>query len=160
MTTVFTALSVHHQVIPATQNYLEPDLWKLYALIWNRFVASQMKPALFDQTDVTIKAGIAEFKAIGSIEKFKGFLTVYKESKPDETRDPQNGEEAAVLPELVEGETLDLKELLPSQHFTQPRPRYNEASLVKALEAKGIGRPSTYASILGTIQDREYVEKH
>ncbi len=163
-----TAQEAHEAIRPTSvertpeslKNYLEPDLWKLYALIWNRFVASQMKPALFDQTDVTIKAGTVEFKAIGSIEKFKGFLTVYQESKPDEAGDPKNGEEAAVLPELVEGEILDLKELLPAQHFTQPPPRYNEASLVKALEAKGIGRPSTYASILGTIQDREYVEKH
>ena len=89
------------------RNFLEPDLWKLYALIWNRFVASQMKPALFDQTDITIKAGKVEFKAIGSIEKFKGFLTVYQESKPEKANDSKNGEESAVLPELAEGEILE-----------------------------------------------------
>jgi DNA topoisomerase-1 len=162
-----TAQGAHEAIRPTSvertpeslKNDLEPDLWKLYALIWNRFVASQMKPALFDQTDVTINAGKVEFKAIGSIEKFKGFLAVYQESRPEENRDPKNGDEEAVLPELTEGENLELKELMPAQHFTQPPPRYNEASLVKALEAKGIGRPSTYASILGTIQDREYVEK-
>ena len=163
-----TAQEAHEAIRPtfvertpgSLKNYLEPDLWKLYSLIWNRFVASQMKPALFDQTDVTITAGNVEFKAIGSIEKFKGFLTVYQESKSDESNGQKDGVETAILPELVEGETLDLRELIPAQHFTQPPPRYNEASLVKALEAKGIGRPSTYASILGTIQDREYVEKH
>lgn len=138
---------------------LEPDLWKLYALIWSRFVASQMKPALFDQTDVVIDAGRVEFRAVGSIEKFKGFLAVYQESKPEENGEAKGAEAASVLPELSEGDRLDLKKLLPAQHFTQPPPRYNEASLVKALESKGIGRPSTYASILGTIQDREYVEK-
>ncbi|MBN2319592.1 MAG: type I DNA topoisomerase [Acidobacteria bacterium] len=163
-----TAQEAHEAIRPTSvqrtpeslKNDLEPDLWKLYALIWNRFVASQMKPAVFDQTDVTITAGNVEFKAVGSIEKFKGFLAVYRESKSDESNDSKNGEESAVLPELVEGETLELKELMPAQHFTQPPARYNEASLVKALESKGIGRPSTYASILGTIQDREYVEKH
>jgi len=162
-----TAQEAHEAIRPTSvertpeslKNDLEPDLWKLYTLIWNRFVASQMKPALFDQTDVTITAGNVEFKAVGSIEKFKGFLAVYKESKPEEKSEAKNGDEQAVLPELNEGENLELKELLPAQHFTQPPYRYNEASLVKALESKGIGRPSTYASILGTIQDREYVEK-
>ena len=137
---------------------LDPDLWKLYSLIWNRFVASQMNPALFDQTDVKIDAGRVEFKATGSIRKFPGFLAVYQESRPENggTAD----EEESVLPDLREGEVLTLKELVPSQHFTQPPPRYNEASLVKALESKGIGRPSTYATILSTIQDRDYVDKH
>ncbi|MBN2243972.1 MAG: type I DNA topoisomerase, partial [Acidobacteria bacterium] len=163
-----TAQEAHEAIRPTSvdrtpeslKNELEPDLWKLYALIWNRFVASQMKPALYDQTDVTIKAGKVEFKAVGSIEKFRGFLAVYQESKSDENKDSSNGEESALLPEMAEGETLELKELAPGQHFTQPPPRYSEAALVKALEAKGIGRPSTYASILSTIQDREYVEKH
>jgi len=163
-----TAQEAHEAIRPTSvdrtpeslKNHLQPELLKLYTLIWNRFVASQMKPALFDQTDVTVKAENVDFRAVGSIEKFKGFLAVYQESKPEEGANPRNGEEPAVLPELAEGETLELKELTPAQHFTQPPPRYNEASLVKALEAKGIGRPSTYASILGTIQDREYVEKH
>ena len=131
----------------------------MYALIWNRFVASQMNPALFDHTDVDISAGRVEFRATGSIQKFKGFLAVYQESKPEDKADSGQEDEESVLPQLREGEVLTLKELLPAQHFTQPPPRYNEASLVKALESKGIGRPSTYASILSTIQDREYVEK-
>jgi DNA topoisomerase I len=100
-----------------------------------------------------------EFKITGSINKFPGFLAVYQESKSDESPGIGQEEEEAVLPELHEGEVLALKELLPAQHFTQPPPRYNEASLVKALESKGIGRPSTYATILSTIQDREYVDK-
>jgi len=161
-----TAQDAHEAIRPTSverkpeslQSDLEPDLWKLYSLIWNRFVASQMNPAVFDQTDVQIEAGRVEFKATGSINKFAGFLAVYQESKPEE-RDGAPDEEL-VLPEMHEGEELILKELLPAQHFTQPPPRYNEASLVKALESKGIGRPSTYASILSTIQDRDYVDKH
>jgi DNA topoisomerase-1 len=164
-----TAQEAHEAIRPTSvertpeslKNELEPDLWKLYSLIWNRFVASQMNPALFDQTDVKIDAGRVEFKATGSINKFKGFLAVYQESKAEENGKAKEDEgEGSVLPEMREGEVLALKELLPAQHFTQPPPRYNEASLVKALESKGIGRPSTYASILGTIQDREYVDKH
>jgi DNA topoisomerase-1 len=164
-----TAQEAHEAIRPTSvertpeslKDDLEPDLWRLYSLIWNRFVASQMNPALFDQTDVQIEAGRVEFKATGSINKFKGFLAVYQESRPDENGSArQEGEEESVLPEMHEGEILNLKELLPDQHFTQPPPRYNEASLVKALESKGIGRPSTYATILSTIQDREYVEKH
>jgi DNA topoisomerase I len=160
-----TAQEAHEAIRPTSvertpeslKNELEPDLWKLYALIWNRFVASQMNPALFDQTDIDITAGRVDFRATGSITKFNGFLAVYQESKSEENIN-QEGEEA-VLPEVKEGETLILKDLLPDQHFTQPPPRYNEASLVKALEAKEIGRPSTYATILSTIQDREYVDK-
>jgi DNA topoisomerase I len=163
-----TAQEAHEAIRPTSvertpeslKNVLEPDLWKLYALIWNRFVASQMNPAIFDQTDVTIQAGRVEFKATGSTTKFNGFLAVYQESKPEETKSAAQEDEECVLPEIVEGEELALQELLPGQHFTQPPPRYNEASLVKALESKGIGRPSTYASILSTIQDREYVDKN
>jgi DNA topoisomerase-1 len=163
-----TAQEAHEAIRPTSaertpeslKNDLEPDLLKLYSLIWNRFVASQMNPALFDQTDVQIAAGRAEFRATGSTNKFPGFLAVYQESKPEEIRNGNGDEEEAVLPELSEGETLELRGLLPAQHFTQPPPRYNEASLVKALDSKGIGRPSTYATILSTIQDREYVEKH
>jgi DNA topoisomerase I len=161
-----TAQEAHEAIRPTSvertpeslKNDLEPDLWKLYNLIWNRFVASQMNPTLFDQTDIDIKAGRVDFRATGSITKFNGFLALYQESKPEESAN-QNGEEE-LLPEVLEGETLTLKDLLPDQHFTQPPARYNEASLVKALESKGIGRPSTYASILSTIQDREYVDKH
>jgi DNA topoisomerase I len=161
-----TAQDAHEAIRPTSvertpeslRSDLEPDLWKLYNLIWNRFVASQMTPALFDQTDIDISAGRVDFRATGSITKFNGFLAVYQESKAEDSTN-QNGEEA-VLPETKEGEALTLKDLRPDQHFTQPPPRYNEASLVKALESKGIGRPSTYATILSTIQDREYVDKH
>ncbi len=161
-----TAQEAHEAIRPTSvertpdslKNELEPDLWKLYSLIWNRFVASQMNPALFDQTQVQITAGRVDFKATGSITKFAGFLAVYQESKSEDSRE-ENGDDGSPLPEFKEGQVLSLKELLPEQHFTQPPPRYNEASLVKALEAKGIGRPSTYASILSTIQDREYVDK-
>jgi DNA topoisomerase I len=161
-----TAQEAHEAIRPTSvertpeslKNELEPDLWKLYSLIWNRFVASQMNPAVFDQTDIDIAAGKVEFRATGSITKFNGFLAVYQESKPGDA--PGQDAEDALLPEISEGEILGLKELLPTQHFTQPPARYNEASLVKALEAKGIGRPSTYATILSTIQDRDYVDKH
>ena len=142
---------------------LSPELWKLYALIWTRFVASQMNPAVFDHTEVNIRAGRAEFRATGSILKFAGFQAVYREAKAEETPDKRKDSVAEdaelILPELHEGEELALLALLPAQYFTQPPPRYNEASLVKALETRGIGRPSTYASIISTIQDREYVDK-
>jgi len=145
------------------KNILTPELWKLYALIWTRFVASQMNPAVFDHTEVNIRAGRAEFRATGSVLVFAGFQTVYQEAKPEEApqarKDPSQNDEDLVLPELREGEGLALLALLPAQHFTQPPTRYNEASLVKALESRGIGRPSTYATILSTIQDREYVDK-
>ena len=164
-----TAQEAHEAIRPTSvdhtpeslKRFLEPDMWKLYSLIWQRFVASQMNPAVFDQTDVTIEAGRVQFKATGSVCKFDGFLAVYQEAKADESRLPQEAEgQDGLLPELAEGETLTLKDLKPTQHFTQPPPRYNEASLVKALESRGIGRPSTYASILSTIQVREYVHKH
>lgn len=163
-----TAQEAHEAIRPTSvartpesmKGILEPDLWKLYNLIWNRFVASQMNPALFDQTDIDIEAGRVEFRATGSISKFRGFLAVYQESRPED--DPEDAREEAelVLPETRVGERLQLQKLLPVQHFTQPPARYNEAGLVKALESKGIGRPSTYASILSTIQDREYVDKN
>ena len=163
-----TAQEAHEAIRPAAvertpeelKHHLESDLWRLYKLIWHRFVASQMNPAVFDQTDVLIEAGRVEFKATGSVLKFEGFLAVYQEAKPEEVKaDSDAGETDGALPELSEGEILQVRSLLPTQHFTQPPPRYNEASLVKALEARGIGRPSTYASILSTIQDREYVAK-
>src|SRR5437867_1371650 len=164
-----TAQEAHEAIRPTSvertpeslEQYLEPDLLRLYTLIWRRFVASQMNPALFDQTDVEIDAGRVEFKATGSILKFQGFLAVYQEARAEPPKlDTEQEEEAGLLPELQEGETLTVRELRPTQHFTQPPPRYNEASLVKALEARGIGRPSTYASILSTLQNREYVVKN
>jgi DNA topoisomerase I len=142
----------------AIKQYLENDQYKLYKLIWNRFVASQMNPAIIDQTSVDIKAGDYTFRATGSIVKFPGFMAVYMEEKAEDAApDEDNGE--AVLPPLTEGEQLTLLKLDPKQHFTQPPPRFSEALLVKILEEKGIGRPSTYAAIISTIQERDYVNK-
>jgi DNA topoisomerase-1 len=143
----------------AIKQYLEPDQYKLYKLIWNRFVASQMNPAIIDQTSVDIKAGDYTFRATGSVVKFPGFMAVYMEEKAEDQTpsEEENGE--AVLPPLSEGEPLTLVKLDPKQHFTQPPPRFSEALLVKTLEEKGIGRPSTYAAIISTIQERDYVNK-
>ncbi|MDD5383163.1 MAG: type I DNA topoisomerase [Candidatus Margulisbacteria bacterium] len=135
---------------------LRPDELELYELIWKRFVACQMMPAVFDQTAIDIIAGDYKFRATGTTLKFDGFIKVYIESEDDEET---NGEKAGNLPVVKAGEKLTLLSLAPDQHFTQPPPRYNEASLVKELEKRGIGRPSTYAPILSTIQDRGYVEK-
>jgi DNA topoisomerase-1 len=137
--------------------HLSEDELKVYRLIWMRFVASQMNPALFDQTTIDIAAGDYLFRATGSVLKFDGFLAVYEEGK--DQKDEEDEEIKHKLPAVTEGEELKLKHLKPEQHFTEPPPRYNEATLVKELEARGVGRPSTYASILSTIQDREYVKK-
>ena len=142
------------------EGYLSPDQFKLYRLIWRRFMASQMKPAIFDVTSVDITAGEFGLRASGSIVKFQGFLIAYEEAKDeDQSNEIEADDENADrrLPELVKNQALNLEELMPRQHFTQPPPRYTEATLVKALEENGIGRPSTYASILHTIVDREYV---
>ncbi len=136
--------------------YLKPEELKLYRLIWQRFVASQMMPALFDQTTIDIQAGRFVFRATGSVLKFDGFLKVYQEGRDEK---PADEEDERTLPLVAKGETLALNKIDPEQHFTEPPPRYTEATLVKALEEKGIGRPSTYAAIMTTIQDREYVEK-
>ncbi len=137
--------------------YLKPEELKLYRLIWQRFVASQMMPALFDQTTIDIQAGRFVFRATGSVQKFDGFLKVYQEGR-DETA-AEDDEAERTLPLVATGEKLTLNKIDPEQHFTEPPPRFTEATLVKALEEKGIGRPSTYAAIMTTIQDREYVEK-
>ena len=137
---------------------LGPDELKLYRLIWQRFVASQMMPAVFDQTTIDIKAGRFTFRATGSVQKFDGFLKVYQEGRDEKPAEDEDDENRA-LPMVQQGETLKLNSITPEQHFTEPPPRYSEATLVKALEEKGIGRPSTYAAIMTTIQDREYVEK-
>ncbi|MFH1217706.1 MAG: type I DNA topoisomerase [Pseudomonadota bacterium] len=138
--------------------YLEKDMLSLYTLIWKRFVACQMSPALYDQTAVTIEAGKYGLKASGSIVRFLGFTTLYVESIDDgQAGQPPGQERDVVLPDLKEGARLDLLDLDAKQHFTQPPPRYTEATLVKALEDNGVGRPSTYASILSTIQEKEYV---
>jgi DNA topoisomerase I len=143
------------------KQYLKEDEFKVYKLIWQRFVASQINPAVFDQTTVDIDAKnggeVFWFRVTGSVLKFDGFLRVYEESK--EGKDEEDEELKHKLPALEAGEKLTLKELKPEQHFTEPPPRFNEASLVKELEERGIGRPSTYAAILTTIQERQYVQK-
>ncbi|QSQ16228.1 type I DNA topoisomerase [Myxococcus landrumensis] len=149
----------------------EQDMYRLYELIWNRFVACQMKPAVYDQTSADIAAGRATFRASGSTLKFPGYLAVYgagltPEEEAEKEKAKAAGDESADgadavgdLPMLNDGDKLALQKLLHEQHFTQPPPRFSEATLVKELEEKGIGRPSTYAAILSTIQDKKYVEK-
>jgi len=141
----------------SVQPFLGEDEFKVYQLIWQRFVASQMNPAIFDHTGIDVRAGDYLLRATGSVLKFDGFLKIYQEGK--DAKDEEEEELKHKLPEVAEGEALKLLKLTPEQHFTEPPPRYNEATLVKDLEEKGIGRPSTYATILSTIQDREYVEK-
>jgi DNA topoisomerase-1 len=144
------------------RKYLEDDLFKLYQLIWQRFVASQMLPASFDQTTIDITAGDYTFRTNGSVQKFDGYLRVYQtpaaiaDREDDEKADEGEGN---ALPRVTEGQILRLDKIRPDQHFTEPPPRYNDATLVKDLEEKGIGRPSTYASIISTLVDREYVKK-
>ena len=163
------AQEAHEAIRPASvarhpdsvKQYLKEDEFKVYKLIWQRFVASQIMPAVFDQTTVDIDAKQGSdsywFRVTGSVMKFDGFLKVYEESK--EGKDDEDEELKHKLPPLEAGQKLTLKELKPEQHFTEPPPRYNEASLVKELEERGIGRPSTYATILTTIQERQYVTK-
>lgn len=163
-----------HEAIRPTSVWREPvglkkhlnrDQQRLYTLIWQRFVASQMAEAIYDTISVTVGAGPNpnqnrpyQLLSTGSRLRFKGFLTVYEESRDeDETADTDEG---IILPDLSVDEIVDLLQLLPEQHFTQPPPRYTEASLVKALEEHGIGRPSTYAPIISTIQQRGYVERY
>jgi len=143
--------------------YLSDEQLKLYTLIWRRFIASQMVPAIFDVTTAKI-AAVSEkngktydFRVSGSVVRFDGFLKIYEVAE-DKKGDDED-ESANKLPNLDNVKTLELEKLADEQHFTSPPPRYNEASLVKVLEEKGIGRPSTYASIINTIQDREYVKK-
>ncbi|MCC6540014.1 MAG: type I DNA topoisomerase [Bryobacterales bacterium] len=144
------------------EKFLSEDELKLYRLVWNRFMASQMAPAVFDQTTIEVNApgkdGAAYlFRATGPVPKFDGFLAIYEEGK--DAKDEEDDEAKRKLPAVTQGETLKFKALEPEQHFTEPPPRFNEATLVKELEADGVGRPSTYASILSTIQDRGYVKK-
>ena len=143
------------------KQYLEEDAYKVYKLIWQRFVASQMMPAVFDQTTVDIDANSGgqsyRFRVTGSVLKFEGFLKVYEEAK--DSKDEEDEALKHKLPALTEGQKLTLKGIDAEQHFTEPPPRYNEASLVKELEERGIGRPSTYAAIISTIQERQYVQK-
>jgi DNA topoisomerase I len=172
------AQDAHEAIRPTAMQYqpddvrghLTADQYYLYKLIWNRFVASQMPPATFDETTVDITAANYLFRVKGSVPKFAGWLAVYnlEAAVPVEQRSGGPGpdassadddEGASVLPPLAEGDRLELKELKPEQKFTQPPPRYSEATLVKAMEENGIGRPSTYASIISVIQARDYVNK-
>jgi DNA topoisomerase-1 len=147
----------------------ERDMLRLYELVWNRFVACQMVPAVYDQTTADVAAGRATFRATGSVLKFAGYLAVYGARPPEEEagaepEKAENGEprekgEERALPPLEAGMELRLVALDPQQHFTQPPPRFNESSLVKEMEERGIGRPSTYAAILDVIQEKGYVEK-
>jgi DNA topoisomerase-1 len=164
------AQDAHEAVRPTSMAYtpelvekhLAEDEMKLYRLIWERFVACQMMPAVFDQTTIDVSSkgkngGDYVFRATGSVPKFEGFLKVYREGK--DQVDEEDEELRHRLPLVTEGERLKFKAIRPDQHFTEPPPRYNEATLVKRLEADGVGRPSTYASIISTIQEREYVKK-
>ena len=144
---------------------LTRDHERLYDLIWKRFVACQTAEAIFDQTAVDVVAGSYTLRANGSVIKFDGWMKVYQEvggrrkEVGEENDEEKDQEKDKILPELTEGEILKLLELIPGQHFTEPPPRFTEASLIKKMEELGIGRPSTYAPILSTIQDRYYVER-
>jgi len=157
-----SAQEAHEAIRPTYPQYeprlikdlLKADQYKLYNLIWNRFIASQMEQAQLEQTSIDIvDSGVkAIFRASGTIIKFKGFLALYSD-------DTETDKDQAILPNIKEGEVLKLLEITPDQHFTQSPPKFSEASLVKALEEKGIGRPSTYATILTKLEERKYVEK-
>ncbi len=160
-----TAQEAHEAIRPTSvmrtpesvKPFLNEDQFGLYELIWNRFVACQMNPAIYDQTSIDIRAGKYLFRASGSILLFPGFMALYIEAA-DENAEREDQEEGK-LPDLFVGEALKLLGLTPEQHFTQPPPRYTEATLIRELEEKGIGRPSTYATILDNIQEREYAAK-
>ena len=141
------------------KDHLEKDLFRLYQLIWSRFVSCQMVPALLDTTQFDIKSGGYLFRSNGSILKFAGFMKVYVESQDDEISEKADTKDSdRILPPLKKGENLKLLKILPEQHFTQPPARFTEAMLVKELEDKGVGRPSTYASIISVIKDRDYIQ--
>ena len=154
----------HFDLEPETvRGSLSNDQYRLYKLIWDRFIACQMEAAVYDQMAADITARGKLFRAIGSKIKFKGFTAVYQEAREDdgspEAADGESPDGESKLPDLEEGEELDFHELIPDQHFTQPPPRYTEATLIKALEEKGIGRPSTYAPTISTILSRGYIER-
>lgn len=144
-------------------SFLNRDQNRLYQLIWQRFLASQMSPAIYNTLRVEIDAGVSNqdrpygFRVAGSVIQFMGFLVLYEDARDEDAAVDED--EGRILPEMKVGEALDLLQLLPEQHFTQPPPRFTEATLVKALEENGIGRPSTYAPTVATIQNREYIEK-
>jgi DNA topoisomerase-1 len=137
------------------ERYLEPDQFRLYQLIWQRFVASQMTPAVYDMTIVDFDLGEYLFRATGSVLMFDGYHVVYHEGR--EREEGKSVEDLAPIPPLARGDRVEVREITPSQHFTEPPPRFSEASLVKELERLGIGRPSTYSAIISTLSQREYV---
>ena len=147
-----TSVALHPEKL---RDLLSQDQAKVYELIWKRFIASQMKPQIMTITTVNIEAGPYLMRATGNVVKFPGFTLLYSESKDEDEEEKPGG----VPDDIAQGEALRLNEVDPEQHFTKPPPRFTEASLVKELEAQGIGRPSTYAQIITTIIDREYVEK-
>jgi len=158
-----------HEAIRPTSIDLDPEKVKdfltreeygLYKMIWDRFVGSQMKPALFDVTDADIKVGNLTLRASGEVLKFPGFLAIFQDAPGEDDEEDAEKKNEKALPPLTEGDVLNLVELETKQNFTQPPPRFTEATLVKALEENGIGRPSTYGSILTTIQARDYSYKH
>ena len=145
----------------AIKESLEKDMFRLYQLIWSRFVSCQMVPAVLDTTQFDIQTGKFLFRSNGSILKFAGFMKVYVESQDDDKSDeskPEGKNDDRLLPPLDKGEVLKVKELIPEQHFTQPPARFSEAMLVKELEDKGVGRPSTYAATISVIKDRDYIQ--
>jgi DNA topoisomerase I len=143
--------------------FLEPAMFKLYTLIWQRFLASQMEAAVYDtlQVEVTGKTLHHEYllRASGSAVRFPGFLVIYEEARSEDVKPEEDEEDVKIPTNVAEGQKLDLVRLIPEQHFTQPPPRFSEASLVQILEENGIGRPSTYAPTISTIQQRGYVER-
>ncbi len=150
------------------RRYLRRDMFQLYSLIWDRFVASQMVPAVYDQTAFEIPVKEALFRATGQQVKFDGFMKLYTEGRDeraaqangDDEEEDESQEQEGVLPNLQKGDALKLLAMEPRQHFTQPPPRFTQASLIKELDEKGIGRPSTYAAIISNILDREYVAQN
>ena len=163
-----TAQEAHEAIRPTSMElppekvsrFMDKAQSALYTLIWNRFVASQAAPAIFDLTTANIRSGKLLFRVTGSVMKFDGFMKIYSQEKDDEAGQANGEKEDAgrLLPPLKAGDKLALKKLLPRQHFTQAPPAFNEASLIKELEEQGIGRPSTYAETVSTIQKRKYVE--
>ncbi|MCK9230214.1 MAG: type I DNA topoisomerase [Syntrophales bacterium] len=160
-----TAQDAHEAIRPSSlayhpediKEFLGRDEFRLYQLIWNRFIASQMSPAIYDRTTIDITAGRFLFRAQGAVMTFPGYTTVWSEATPDKDPAEDGDDPDHALPLLTGGDVLKLLKLDPRQNFTQPPPRFTEASLVRELEERGIGRPSTYAAIIGTIQDRNYV---
>ena len=161
-----TSVALHPDEV---KHLLTPDQARVYSLIWKRFVTSQMKPQVLSITTANVEAGPYLLRATGSVVKFPGFTLLYSESKEDEDKpaagssgmaQKKDKDKSRAMPaDIAEGEVLKLEQIAPEQHFTKPPPRFTEASLVKELESEGIGRPSTYAQIITTILDREYVEK-